>query len=91
MRGATFILGLLVAACVIAYPRFIAADMHSVPHGWLVLLLLGMSCCFVYGIGFKPKNRLLRTLFSAAVAWFLVLLAGAVLLLKGPLGSAFHL
>lgn len=91
MRVLTFILGLIVAGAVIAYPRFIAADMHSVPHGWLVLLLLGMSCCFVYGIGFKPKNRLLQVLFSAAAAWFLVLLAGAVLLFTGPLGSLFHL
>ena len=49
MRILSFLIALSVAAFVIIYPRAIASDMTSVPHGWLVLLLLGMSFCFVYG------------------------------------------
>ena len=50
MRILSFLIALSVAAFVIIYPRAIASDMTSVPHGWLVLLLLGMSFCFVYGL-----------------------------------------
>ena len=50
MRILSFLIALSVAAFVIIYPRAIASDMSSVPHGWLVLLLLGMSFCFVYGV-----------------------------------------
>lgn len=69
MRILSFLIAWSVAAFVIIYPRAIASDMTSVPHGWLVLLLLGMSFCFVYGVGFKAKNRFLAFLFSPLVAW----------------------
>ena len=69
MRILSFLIALSVAAFVIIYPRAIASDMSSVPHGWLVLLLLGMSFCFVYGVGFKARNRFLAFLFSPLVAW----------------------
>lgn len=39
MRILSFLIALSVAAFVIIYPRAIASDMTSVPHGWLVLLL----------------------------------------------------
>lgn len=68
MRILSFLIALSVAAFVIIYPRAIASDMSSVPHGWLVLLLLGMSFCFVYGVGFKARNRFLAFLFSPLVA-----------------------
>ena len=67
MRILSFLIALSVAAFVIIYPRAIASDMSSVPHGWLVLLLLGMSFCFVYGVGFKARNRFLAFLFSPLV------------------------
>lgn len=65
MRILSFLIALSVAAFVIIYPRAIASDMS----GWLVLLLLGMSFCFVYGVGFKARNRFLAFLFSPLVAW----------------------
>lgn len=40
MRILSFLIALSVAAFVIIYPRAIASDMTSVPHGWLVFLLL---------------------------------------------------
>ena len=51
MRILSFLIALAVAASVILYPRAIASDMTDVPHGWLVLLLIGMSLCFVHGVG----------------------------------------
>lgn len=86
MRFISFVLGLLVAGTVLIYPRLISADMKSVPHIWLVLLLLGMSFCFVHGVGFRPRNILLKILFSPIVAWPLLFLSAYVLLDKGPMG-----
>ena len=83
MRILSFLIALSVAAFVIIYPRAIAADMTSVPHGWLVLLLLGMSFCFVYGVGFKAKNRLLA-LFSPLVAWTCVGVASFMIFFQTP-------
>ena len=82
----SFILALTVAAAVIIYPRWIAGDMNAVPHGWLVLLLLGMSFSFVYGVGFRPRNRLLAFLFSPPVAWTLIFVSASVIYLEGPMG-----
>lgn len=82
MRILSFFIAITIAAFVIIYPRAVAKDMTSVPHGWLVLLLLGMSFCFVYGVGFKAKNRLLNLLFSPLVAWSCVALASYMIFLK---------
>ena len=84
MRILSFLIALSVAAFVIIYPRAIASDMTSVPHGWLVLLLLGMSFCFVYGVGFKAKNRFLTFLFSPLVAWTCVGVASFMIFFRHP-------
>ena len=63
MRILSFLIALAVAASVILYPRAVASDMTDVPHGWLVLLLIGMSLCFVHGVGFKTNSRILNIIF----------------------------
>lgn len=73
-RAVSFIAALAVTVTVLVFPRLIALDMHTVPHGWLVVLMLGMSFGYVHGIGFIPKNPILKTLFSPVVAWPLMLL-----------------
>ncbi len=77
-RAARFI-SLVAAAAVVVitafYPRLIAEDSAGVPHGFLVVLLMGMSAAWVHGFGFIPENRTLRVLFSPWVAWP-VMLAG---------------
>lgn len=80
-RFATFAAAIAFAALIVIYPRAIADDMTSVPHGALVGLLIGMSCAWVWGLGFVPQNRLLRLFFSPIVAWALMLGFGAVLFL----------
>ena len=74
MRILSFLIALSVAAFVIIYPRAIASDMTSVPHGWLVLLLLG----------FKAKNRFLAFLFSPLVAWTCVGVASFMIFFRHP-------
>lgn len=73
-------LSLAAAAAVVAvtvfYPRAIAADGAHVPYPGFVLMMLGMSAAWVYGLGFVPKHPALRLLFSPWTAWPL-LAAGA--------------
>lgn len=82
MRILSFMIALSVAALIIFYPRAVASDMTSVPHGRLVVLLLGMSFCFIYGVGFSPCNRFLKVLFSPLVAWPLVALGAFTVFLR---------
>lgn len=66
-------LSLLAAAAIVAvivlYPRLVAETSSDVPHGFLAVLMIGMSCAWVHGFGFIPQNRLLQTAFSPLVAW----------------------
>lgn len=68
-RAVSLLAAITVAAVVILYPRLVAEDTASVPHGFLVVLLMGMSAAWVHGFGFVPENRILRVLFSPVVSW----------------------
>lgn len=68
-RAASLLAAAAVASVVIVYPRLVAQDSAGVPHGFLVVLLMGMSAAWVHGFGFVPENRILRVLFSPFVAW----------------------
>ncbi len=73
-------LSLAAAAAVVAvtvfYPRAVAVDGAHVPYPGFVLMMLGMSAAWVYGLGFVPQHPVLRFLFSPWTAWSL-LAAGA--------------
>lgn len=82
LRIVSFIAALCVMAVIVLYPRAIASDMTDVPHGALVGLLCGMSICWVYGLGFVPKTRALRWIFTPALGWALMLGFGAWVFLR---------
>ena len=71
-RFISIVAAIAVTVGVTLYPRAIALDMHSVPHGWLVCLLMGMSAAYVYGFGFVPQHPILKIIFSPIVAWPLI-------------------
>lgn len=73
-RTVSAVAAFAVTATVIIFPRLIATDMHTVPHGQLVVLMLGMSAAYVHAFGFTPENRWLKWIFSPVVAWPLLLL-----------------
>ncbi|MBR4940038.1 MAG: cyd operon YbgE family protein [Burkholderiaceae bacterium] len=68
-RAVSLTAALAITVTVLVFPRLIALDMHTVPHGWLILLMFGMSFGYVHGIGFVPQNKYLQTLFSPIIAW----------------------
>ena len=81
MRTISIVAAAAVTVGVVCFPRLIAVDMHTVPHGWLVCLLLGMSFSYVHAFGFVANNRYLRILFSPIVAWPLIILGATMIAL----------
>jgi predicted membrane protein len=45
------------------------ADGSAISHGVLMLIMWGMSAGFVHGIGFIPRNAVVRVLLGPVVAW----------------------
>ncbi len=78
-RGITFLVALGLMALIVLYPRAIADDMSSVPHGALVGLLFGMSIAWVWGLGFVPRRPVLRFIFSPWLGWALMIIFSVVI------------
>lgn len=83
VRLITFLAAIGFAGLIVLYPRAIAEDMHSVDHGSLVLLLLGMSSAWVCGLGFEPRRALLRVFFNPVSAWVLMILGAWLTFFRG--------
>ena len=79
LRALVFCLSLAVMIGITAWPHLLGATQAEFSHNAAMLLLMGMSCGFVYGIGFVPRLRLWRWLFSAPAALGLML-AGVLLI-----------
>ena len=77
-RVFTFTAALGFMALIVIYPRAIADDMSSVPHGALVGLLFGMSIAWVWGLGFVPRRPVLRFIFSPWLGWALMIFFSVV-------------
>ena len=45
------------------------ADGSPLGHGVLALIMWGMSAGFVHGVGFIPRNSILRVLLGPLAAW----------------------
>ena len=83
VRLITFLAAIGFAGLIVLYPRAIAEDMHSVDHGSLVLLLLGMSSAWVCGLGFETRRPILRVFFNPVSAWVLMILGAWLTFFRG--------
>lgn len=81
-RFVTFLVALVLMAVIVLYPRAIANDMTTVPHGALVGLLIGMSIAWVWGLGFVPRHPILKFVFSPWLAWGLMLFFSGLIFFK---------
>ena len=64
----TSALALMILATLL--PRGLATpDGSPINHGVLSLIMWGMSAGFVHGIGFTPRNPVLRVLLGPLPAW----------------------
>lgn len=71
-RAVSLLVAVAIVVVIVLYPRLVAEDSASVPHGFLAVLLMGMSAAWVHGFGFVPERRVLRIIFSPLVAWPLI-------------------
>ncbi len=58
-----------VSLVLFACPFLVGPRLGPGDHGLLSLLMLGVAASFVHGFGYVPEHRVLRLLFSPAVAW----------------------
>jgi len=72
-RGVSLVLALALMILVTIFPRGLTvADGSPISHGVLTLIMWGMSAGFVHGVGFVPRNNVLRVLLGPAIAWLLM-------------------
>jgi predicted membrane protein len=82
-RAVSLALALPVSAVLLVAPFLLAHHLSDADHGLLSLMMIGLTGALVHGMGYVPRARVLRLLFSPAVAWPLVLVPGAWLLCGG--------
>jgi cyd operon protein YbgE len=72
-RSVSLITAIALMLLVTLFPRALTApDGSPIGHGVLTLIMWGMSAGFVHGVGFVPKNRVLRVLLGPLIAWLLM-------------------
>jgi predicted membrane protein len=73
MRTASFTAALAASLVLTLFPFLLRHVPETRLHSALPLLLLGVAGAFIYGIGYRPDNRLLRVLFGPVCAWALMI------------------
>lgn len=69
-RGISLATAFALMLLITLSPRALTtADGSSIGHGVLMLIMWGMSAGFVHGVGFVPRNRVLRLLLGPWLAW----------------------
>jgi predicted membrane protein len=81
-RAFSLAVAAILSLALMIYPYVLGNSMDRVTHMALPVLLFGVSGAFVHGIGYEPDNRFLRALFGAPVAWILIALGIALLLIR---------
>jgi len=69
-RGISLATALALMILVTLLPRALTAtDGSPISHGVLMLIMWGMSAGFVHGVGFVPRNNVLRVMLGPVIAW----------------------
>lgn len=81
-RALSLGIALVISVGLLAWPTLVVNADGSVDHGWLTVLMWGMAAGFVHGVGFVPRNRVLRSVLGPLAAWGLSLISAAALAMK---------
>jgi predicted membrane protein len=73
VRNASFIAALTMGLALTLFPFLLRQVQATRLHAALPIMLLGIAGLLVYGIGYRPDNRLLRILFGPLCAWALTI------------------
>jgi predicted membrane protein len=78
-RTISFFVALAASLTLMLFPFLLRYVPSARLHAGLSVVLLGVAGALVYGIGYRPDNRLLRLLFGPKCAWSMMI-GGALLL-----------
>lgn len=70
----SFLLALPLAVILLVHPSLMLDANGYYNHSQLMLVMVGISGGFIYGVGFVPRFWLWKWLFSPWIAWPLMLL-----------------
>ncbi|MFP4560625.1 MAG: cyd operon YbgE family protein [Thiohalorhabdus sp.] len=79
----SFFLALAVTFWVLAVPTDFAGPEGDVDHRALLALMWGLAAGYTHGVGFIPRNRILRVLLGPLAAWGLLVGGGWWFLARG--------
>lgn len=82
-RSASFVLASALSILVLLYPQVVASAPGEVQHGALTLLMWGIAAGFVHGVGFVPRNKILRFALGPLVGLPVMTLSAMALWLNG--------
>lgn len=72
-RGLSLGAAIAMMMLITLLPRGLTtAEGSPISHGVLMLIMWGMSAGFVHGVGFVPRNPVLRAVFGPVIAWLLM-------------------
>ncbi|MDQ0393305.1 cyd operon YbgE family protein [Labrys monachus] len=78
-RGFSLAIAGAVSLLLLVYPYILAGIPAWSVHAGLPLMMSGAAGLFMHGLGFEPRNGVLRVVFHPASAWLLFLGGLAVL------------
>ena len=70
----SFLMALPLAAVLLIHPSMMLDAEGNYSHRVMMLIMIGISGGFIYGVGFIPRLWLWKWLFSPFMAWPLMLL-----------------
>jgi predicted membrane protein len=73
VRTASFMAALVASLALMLFPFLLRHVPETRLHAALPILLLGIAGAFVFGIGYRPDNRLLQVLFGPICSWALII------------------
>jgi predicted membrane protein len=73
IQTASFIAALAASLALMLLPFLLRHVQETRLHSALPIMLLGVAGAFVYGIGYRPDNKLLQILFGPICAWTLMI------------------
>ena len=76
-RAISLLLALTLSAGLLLLPAMRGRELSAAGHGLLTPLLLAICGGFVHGLGYVPRNRVLRFLLQPALLWPLLVALGA--------------
>ncbi|NHB59520.1 cyd operon YbgE family protein [Acinetobacter shaoyimingii] len=65
----SLMMALPLAAVLLVHPALMLDDNGHYSHRTMMLIMIGISGGFIYGVGFIPKFWLWKWLFSPFIAW----------------------